>query len=106
MEISHGLLHATILQFIIDKGFAPDVDELASLLKVTTSEIEAALESLADYHGVVLHPNSKKIWVIHPFSLAQFRYCLPRLLRSRPCRAEEDRCQKSSRPSAWSRIHG
>jgi hypothetical protein len=70
MELTHGLLHATILQFIIDNGFAPDVDELTSLLNTPSTEIETALESLADYHGVVLHPNSKKIWVIHPFSLA------------------------------------
>jgi hypothetical protein len=76
MELSHGLLHATIIQFIIDKGFAPDVDELATLLKTSAGEIETALESLADYHGLVLHPNSTKVWVIHPFSLAPTNFLI------------------------------
>lgn len=68
--ISNSLLHHTILKFIIDHGYAPTVDELAALLKISPDETETALRELADYHGVVLHPNSTKIWVIHPFSLA------------------------------------
>lgn len=69
-EITHGLLHSTILQFIIDNGFGPEIDELASRLHVTELEVIEALKSLQDYHGIVLHPNNDRIWVIHPFSLA------------------------------------
>jgi hypothetical protein len=69
-RITHGLLHSTILQYIIDHGFGPEVDELASLLSLNVSELVAALKSLEAYHGVVLHPDSARIWVIHPFSLA------------------------------------
>lgn len=70
MELTHGLLHSTILQFIIDQGFAPHAAELAALLQTSEPEVIKALNALQDYHGVVLHPNSARIWVIHPFSLA------------------------------------
>ena len=69
-RITHGLLHSTILQFIIANGFGPDVAELASILHAPEPQVSTALNALQDYHGVVLHPNSARIWVIHPFSLA------------------------------------
>lgn len=68
--ITHGLLHSAILQFIVDNGFGPEADELAAMLRVTAPEVAEALRALQDNHGVVLHPNSVRIWVIHPFSLA------------------------------------
>ena len=68
--ISNSTLHYTILRYIIDKGFAPEVPTLAGILKSTDKEIEQGLLALQEYHGVVLHPNSSKVWVIHPFSLA------------------------------------
>ena len=68
MTITHGLLHHTIIKFIIDRGYAPEADELAALLGASEADVTAALHALADYHGVVLHPNSAKIWVIHPFA--------------------------------------
>lgn len=69
-KITHGLLHSTTIQYIIENGFGPDTTELASLLQVKEPEIIEALRALQEYHGVVLHPNSDQIWVIHPFSLA------------------------------------
>lgn len=68
--ITHGLLHATILSFIIETGYGPDISELAAILDAPESDVDLALHALQDYHGVVLHPNSTHIWVIHPFSLA------------------------------------
>jgi hypothetical protein len=68
--VTNSNLHYTIIKHIIDKGFAPDTETLASLLNASTAEVEQGLRDLQDYHGVVLHPNSTKIWVIHPFSLA------------------------------------
>ncbi|MFX0061879.1 MAG: hypothetical protein ACFFC7_06795 [Candidatus Hermodarchaeota archaeon] len=64
-------VHFTILKHIIDTGYAPDASELSKQLKCTTKEIKDSLFRLADDHCVVLHPNSTKIWVIHPFSLWQ-----------------------------------
>jgi len=68
--ISNSTLHYTIIKFIIDRGYAPEIDELAQLLRVASDEIAAGLQRLQDDHGIVLHPNSSRIWIIHPFSLA------------------------------------
>ena len=67
---TNGYLHYTIIKHIIDEGFAPGVHTLSAILKTDVSEIEKGLYALQDYHGVVLHPNQPKVWVIHPFSLA------------------------------------
>ena len=68
--ITNSNLHFTILQEIIDNGFAPNVSELSKILSATENEIIKGLHDLQEYHGVVLHPNEPKVWVIHPFSLA------------------------------------
>lgn len=68
--IPNGGLHYAIVRFVIDRGFAPDVPTLATLLGATGEEVERALHGLAEDHGVVLHPHAPKVWVIHPFSLA------------------------------------
>lgn len=68
--VTHGLLHHTILKFIVDYGYAPEIHELAARLKISEEATAHALDDLQAYHGVVLHPNSHKIWVVHPFSLA------------------------------------
>ncbi len=68
--ITHGMLHSTILQFIIQHGYGPDLTDLTGLLDASETQVADALKALQDYHGVVLHPNTARIWVIHPFSLA------------------------------------
>lgn len=69
-KITYGELHSIILQFIIEHGFAPELPQLAALLNLPESQVAEALTALQDYHGVVLHPGTSRIWVIHPFSLA------------------------------------
>lgn len=68
--ITNSNLHFHIIRGIIDNGFAPTIDELAATFKTTGEQVIIGLQNLQDYHGVVLHPNEPKIWVIHPFSLA------------------------------------
>lgn len=70
MSLTHGLLHHTILSYIVLNGYAPTASELASLLHTSEAEIKLSLRSLQEYHGIVLHPDGEKIWVVHPFSLA------------------------------------
>ena len=70
MNVTNASLHYNIIKFIIENGHGLDVGELAELLDATEIEIEKGLKKLQEYHGVVLHPNSSKTWVIHPFSLA------------------------------------
>lgn len=68
--ITNSNLHYTIIKGIVDKGFAPTVNELSETLNYDEATIVKGLYDLQEYHGVVLHPNEPKIWVIHPFSLA------------------------------------
>ncbi len=68
--VTNANLHFNILTAIIDNGFAPSADQLANMLNASVEDIEQGLLTLQEYHGVVLHPNSFKVWVIHPFSLA------------------------------------
>ena len=63
-------LHYHIIRDILDLGHAPDTDRLADLLGLSPDQIASGLQELQEYHGVVLHPNSDRIWVCHPFSLA------------------------------------
>ena len=69
IEINNSILHYKIVNHIINKGFAPEIKELALEFQLCVEEVVTALKRLEADHGVVLHPNGK-IWVIHPFSLA------------------------------------
>ncbi len=55
---------------IVDRCSAPTVADLSEHFSASESEMVAALQTLAEYHGIVLHPGSSEIWVAHPFSLA------------------------------------
>lgn len=68
--MDNASLHHAIIKSIVDHGYAPTVEELADRFDQPVSDAERALTTLADDHGVVLHPNSARIWVAHPFSLA------------------------------------
>ncbi|NIR52072.1 hypothetical protein GWO43_25980, partial [candidate division KSB1 bacterium] len=75
-QLNTSILHCTIIKNIIDKGYAPELPELTELFDASEDEILRALQRLQDEHGVVLHPNSAKIWVVHPFSLAPTNFLL------------------------------
>lgn len=68
--MNNSKLHHLILRHIIDDGYAPDRHALARETNLTDNEMAEALRSLAEYHGVVLHPHTPEVWVIHPFSTA------------------------------------
>jgi hypothetical protein len=65
-----GKLHHFIMTYILENQYAPSIEIIASHFKISLEDTQQALYDLAEYHGIVLHPNSTKIWVIHPFSLA------------------------------------
>ena len=58
-----------INRFVFDNGYAPTSLYLAQQLNVGEEIINNELKKLADNHALVLHPNSFKIWVAHPFAL-------------------------------------
>jgi hypothetical protein len=66
----HSALHYAIIKHIVEQGYAPSIADLARLLQLSQEDTVTALHNLQEYHGVVLHPKSHEIWVIHPFSLA------------------------------------
>lgn len=70
LDLNHSTLHHHVMERIVLEGIAPTVKDIATTFGVSSSESLRALKSLEDYHGVVLHPKSSEIWVMHPFSLA------------------------------------
>ncbi len=75
-NVPFGLLHSVILKEIIDKGIAPAHAQLTTYFNTSEESMNRALDMLQEQHGLVLHPNSYKIWVIHPFSLAPTNFFL------------------------------
>ena len=88
-ELSNSTLHTYILNHIIENQEAPTHSKLVSYFQTSESELDSALHALADYHGIVLHPNSTTPWVIHPFSLAPTLFSVRGLLTGKqwwsPC---------------------
>lgn len=70
MILSNSSLHVTLLEGILQNGYAPSNQQLAEIFQTDVATIKKALFDLQEYHGVVLHPHEPKVWVIHPFSLA------------------------------------
>lgn len=69
VTLDSSIRHA-INKHAVDAGFAPDTAILARMTHSTVEEVERALDRLAANRGLVLHPNSHRIWVAHPFSFA------------------------------------
>ncbi|GAW20931.1 hypothetical protein ANO14919_104440 [Xylariales sp. No.14919] len=68
--MNHSTLHETIISSFLNNQRPPTISEIATRFQCSTAEARQGLQALAEYHGVVLHPNSDKIWVAHPFSAA------------------------------------
>jgi hypothetical protein len=61
--------HYLLTRHVIETGHAPDVLRLAELANCSQQETENSLQALADMHGVILEPNSLRIWSLHPFAM-------------------------------------
>ncbi|MCV6621618.1 MAG: alkylmercury lyase family protein [Cellvibrionaceae bacterium] len=70
IELNNSTLHYFVMSHIVEHGYAPKIDSIAQHFSVSNSDTIAALKALEDYHGVVLHPKSSEVWVMHPFSTA------------------------------------
>ncbi len=49
---------------------SPSNEELASRVGCSIDECESALSALNEEHALLLHPGTKKPWVVHPFALS------------------------------------
>ena len=68
LNLSH--LHHVILKQIISNGHAPSIHTLSETFRRSEEDVVQCLNDLEDYHGVVLHPKTSEVWVIHPFALS------------------------------------
>lgn len=68
--LTRSSLHHAILRHLVDQGYAPSHARLCAAFGVDPETMTRALQDLAAYHGVVLHPHAPEVWVIHPFSTA------------------------------------
>lgn len=68
--MNHSSLHEAIISSFLLHERPPTIRELADRLRRDEGDVRQGLRALAEYHGVVLHPNSDEIWVTHPFSAA------------------------------------
>ena len=58
----------TVYRHIVDTGTAPPTANLVDILGVSWEEINSSLHRLNSNHALVLHPDTNKIWMAHPFS--------------------------------------
>ncbi|CAF2388634.1 unnamed protein product [Rotaria sp. Silwood2] len=70
MELNLARLHCVLLQTIIEKGHTCSIEDLSKIFQRSPHDVIQCLHHLQEYHGVVLHPKSSEVWIIHPFSLA------------------------------------
>ncbi len=68
--ITKSSLHHYIIEYFIEHGYAPGIDLISQELETSLDEVAQCLKDLEEDHGIVLHPRSSKIWVMHPFSTA------------------------------------
>ena len=65
-----GRLHHELLRSLVDRCVIPSDEELQAALGCSPAELDRAFDDLDGQHGVVLHPGTRRVWAIHPFSLA------------------------------------
>lgn len=68
--LNHASLHHAIISGFLDRERPPTIAELSENFGCEPSLVRTGLRALAEYHGVVLHPQSDEVWVAHPFSAA------------------------------------
>ncbi|CAF0817350.1 unnamed protein product [Adineta steineri] len=70
MNLNLSSLHHILLRGIVENGYAPPIETLSIDFQRTKQDIIQCLKDLEEYHGVVLHPKTSEVWIIHPFSLS------------------------------------
>lgn len=78
LPVTPAALHHAILRHVLDRGYAPDRLTLAARFDVDAETVTQALYALQAEHGVVLHPHTPEVWVIHPFSTAPALFAVRR----------------------------
>lgn len=61
-------VHHHLIASLLATGAPADTPELAARTDASPDDVRAALHRLDANHGVVLHPGSDEVWLLHPFS--------------------------------------
>jgi hypothetical protein len=70
MDLNLSSLHSILLKEIVLTGYSPNIERLSKIFERSEEDIIQCLKDLQEYHGVVLHPKTFQVWIIHPFSLS------------------------------------
>jgi hypothetical protein len=63
-------LRNALTNFLVRTAREPRVDELSSLTGIRPAAIRKSLWRLESKRGLLLHPNERRPWIVHPFALA------------------------------------
>ncbi len=61
--------HYLLTRHVIETDHAPSVEQIAAQAEAGIPEVDQAFNELSAMRGVILVPNSKNIWSLHPFAL-------------------------------------
>ncbi|UJR11468.1 hypothetical protein I4U23_015647 [Adineta vaga] len=70
MELNLSHLHHILIKEIVQNSHVPTIANLSTIFQRSKEDIIQCLKDLEEYHGVVLHPKTSEVWIIHPFSLS------------------------------------
>lgn len=70
MNLNVSQLHHVLIREIISNGYSPSIETLSNIFQQPKENIIQCLKDLEEYHGVVVHPKTSQVWVIHPFALS------------------------------------
>lgn len=68
-EAALSRLHYELIRGLVERCASPTNFDLAHQLDMTKDDVEGLLRALSEIHGVVLHPDVCRPWIIHPFSV-------------------------------------
>ncbi len=63
-------VRGSLTRRIADLGHAPSNQELAAEMGIKLDHLEASLQRLHEAHALLLHPGTRRPWVVHPFALS------------------------------------
>lgn len=70
LHVGDEEVRGALTRAIARLGHAPELEALAAELGRSLPEVEAALDRLHAAHALLLHPGTRRPWVVHPFALA------------------------------------
>jgi len=64
------LVRDTLTRFLVTNSCEPSIGDLADALRMRPAAVRSSLGRLEKKRGLVLHPQQRRPWIVHPFSLS------------------------------------